>query len=194
MFNSEIVTRPVMATAKTGSFYLTETVTIPAATVSGTTIQGEVDLGAYVNVPTGQAIAIESVDFIWQVTSAFSGEVETMVAGNAALCIQLCDLNPGTQLVRADDASLVASGSMNIDQTNNIATHTSDLYPDNFGPASLSEAFMVVNDTLYLNAGPFGANSGGNAVYATARIKCRVVKLSTKDWMAIAIQSTASDN
>ena len=183
-----------MATAKTGSFYLTETGTLPAALAAGTTVQGEIDLGAYVNVPTGQAIAIESVDFIWQVTSAFSGEVESMVAGNAALCVQLTDLNPGTSLIRADDASLVASGSLNIDQSNNVATHTSDLYPDNFGPASLSEAFMVVNDTLYLNAGPFGANVGGSPVYATARIKCRVVKLSQKDWMAIAIQSTASDN
>ena len=183
-----------MATAKTGSFYLTETVKVPASTASGTTVQGEIDLAAYVNVPTGQAIAIESVDFIWQVTSAFSGEVEQMVAGNAALCTQLTDLNPGTQLIRADDASLVASGSLNIDQSNNVGTHISDLYPDNFGPASLSEAFMVVNDTLYLNAGSFGAAIGSQDVFLTARIKCRVVKLSQKDWMAIAIQSTASDN
>ena len=183
-----------MATAKTGSFYLTETVTVPAATASGTTVQGEIDLGAYVNVPTGQAIAIESVDFIWQVTSAFSGEVEQMVAGNAALCVQLTDLNPGTQLIRGDDSSLVASGSLNIDQSNNVGTHVSDLFPDNFGPASLSEAFMVVNDTLYLNAGAFGAAIGGQNVFCTARIRCRVVKLSQSDWMAIAIQSTASDN
>lgn len=183
-----------MAKAMTGSFYLTETITLPAAHASGTTVQGEIDLGAYVNVPTGQAIAIESVDWVWQHSSVFSGEVETMVAGNAALCAQLTDLNPGTSLVRADDASLVASASLNIDQSNNIASHQSDLYPDNFGPAALSEAFMVVNDTLYVNAGPFGANVGGTAVYATARIRCRVVKLSQSDWMAIAIQSTASDN
>ena len=183
-----------MATAKTGSFYLTETITIPAATASGTTVQGEIDLGAYVSVPNGLAIAIESVDFIWQTTSLFSGEVEQMVAGNAALCVQLTDLNPGTALIRADDASLVASGSLNVDQANNIASHQSDLFPDNFGPASLSEAFMVVNDTLYLNAGAFGAAIGAQNVFCTARIRCRVVKLSQSDWMAIAIQSTASDN
>lgn len=184
-----------MTKALTGSFYLTETVTLPAAQASGTTVQGEIDLGAYVNVAQGQAIAIDSVDFIWQVTSAFSGEVEAMVAGNAALCVQLCDLNPGTQLIRADDASLIASGALNIDQSNNIASHQSDLYPDNFGgKASLSESFMVVNDTLYLNAGPFGANVGGSPVYATARIRCRVVTLSKTDFIAIAIASTASDN
>ena len=81
-----------------------------------------------------------------------------------------------------------------VDVANNIASHSSDLYPDNFGPTALSEAFMVVNDTLYLNAGPDAANIGTAAVYVTARIRARVVKLSSKDWMAIAIQSTASDN
>ena len=58
-----------MTKSKTGSFYLTETVTLPAATASGDRVQGSIDLGAYVNVPTGQAIAVESVDFVYQVSS-----------------------------------------------------------------------------------------------------------------------------
>ena len=48
-----------MATAKTGSFYLTETITFPPASADGTRIQGSIDLGAYVNVATGQAIAVD---------------------------------------------------------------------------------------------------------------------------------------
>ena len=52
-----------MTTSKTGSFYLTETVTMPGTSAGGTRVTGTVDLSAYVNVPTGQAIAIESVDF-----------------------------------------------------------------------------------------------------------------------------------
>jgi hypothetical protein len=183
-----------MATAKTGSFYLTETVALPAASVAGTIVQGSVDLSAYVNVPTGQAIAIDSVDFIFQDGSDYSSAALGMLAGNGSFTVQLTDLNPGTAFLRADDHSLVASGSLNIDQTNNIATHTSDLFPDNFGPTALSEAFMVVNDTLFLTTGNAFANIAGSAVYVTARIRARVVKLSTKDWMAIAIQSTASDN
>ena len=55
-----------MATAKTGSFYLTETVGLTAAGADGSRYAGSVDLGAYVNVPTGQAIAIDQVDFVWQ--------------------------------------------------------------------------------------------------------------------------------
>jgi hypothetical protein len=183
-----------MATAKTGSFYLTETITLPAATASGGRVQGSIDLGAYVNVATGQAIAVESVDFVSQFGSDFGSDVESMLSSNGALTFQLTDLNPGTSLVRADNQSLIASGSLNIDIVNNIASHTSDLYPDNFGPTALSEAFMVVNDTMYLVAGPDGANTGAAELYVTARIRCRVVKLGSKDWMAIAIQSTASDN
>jgi hypothetical protein len=183
-----------MATAKTGSFYLTETVTLPAATADGSRIQGSIDLGAYVNVATSQAVAVESVDFIYQKGADFGMDAKGMVATNGTVSVQLTDLNPGTAFVRADNQSLIASGALNIDQGDNIASHTSDLYPDNFGPTSLSEAFMVVNDTLYLVAGPDAAAIGAGDVFVTARIRCRIAKLSNKDWMAIAIQSTASDN
>lgn len=184
-----------MATAKTGSFYLTETITIPAGTLTSVMTQGSIDLGAYVNVATGQAVAIESVDFVYQLGSDYAQEAESFLQTNGALQAQLSDLNPSTAMIRADNQSLVASASLNIDQANNIVSHEVDLYPDNFGPAALSEAFLVVNDSLYLVAGPSGATTNAGAVlYVTARIKARVVKLGTKDWMAIAIQSTASDN
>jgi len=178
-----------MATAMTGSFYLTESVQMPAATASGTTTQATVDLSAYVNVPTGQAIAITSVDFIYQRTSPFGQDAASMVAGNGAISVQLTDLNQGANLVQANNQSLVASGSLNIDQANNIATQDVDLYPDNFG--RLSEAFMVVSDGLFLTAMPSGTAIGAAPVVVTARIRCEVVKLSQKDWMSIAIQATA---
>jgi hypothetical protein len=186
-----------MATAKTGSFYLTETVTLPAATINGARVTGTIDLGAYVNVATGQAIAIDSVDFIYQLSDDFGGgTLSSMVQADACLTQQLTDLNPGARFVRADNQSLIASGSLNIDFTNNLGTHNSDLYPDNYGTAgSLSEMFMVVNDTLYLTAGVDGnATSAGADLFITARIRARVVKLGSKDWMALALQSTASDN
>ena len=181
-----------MATAKTGSFYLTETVVIPALSASGSRTTATLDLSSYVNVPTGQAIAIDQVDFVYQATSDFGSSVTYMMPTSGALSVQLVDLNPSTALVRADNHSLIASGSLQIDGVNNIATNASDMYPDNFGTgASLSESFMVVNDTLYLTAGPDNGPIGPEIVYVTARVRCRVVKLSTKDWMAIAIQSTA---
>ena len=185
-----------MAKAKTGSFYLTESVNLPAASASGDRVQGTIDLGAYVNVATGQAIAVESVDFIVQHDGiGRSQEFATMLQSNGCVSFQLSDLNPGTQLLRADDQSLIASGALNIDVANNIGSEVADFYPDNFGPSNLSEAFMVVNDSLYLVAGNNGALvSASTGLYITARIKCRIVKLQQKDWVAIAIQSTASDN
>jgi hypothetical protein len=184
-----------MATAKTGSFYLTETVQLTPVTADGGRVQGTIDLGAYVNVATGQAIAIDQVDFVYQVGADYGSTVNSMVAADAALTSQLTDLNPGTAFVRADNQSLIASAALNIDQSNNVGTHTADLYPDNYGSAgTLSEMFMVVNDTLYLTAGVDGAATGAQTLSITARIRARVVKLGSKDWMALALQSTASDN
>ena len=180
-----------MTKSMTGSFYLTESVILPGVSPQGSRVTGTVDLSAYVNVPTGQAIAIESVDFVYQVGTDFGTDVRSMLAGNGAVSVQVVDQNPGGVFVRADNHSLVASGSLNIDQTNCIATHTADIYPDNFGPANLSESFLVVNDGLFVTVGnDLSAVSGGD-LSITARIRARVVKLSSKDWMAIAIQSTA---
>lgn len=180
-----------MATAKTGSFYLTETISLPASSADGTRVQGTIDLSSYVNVPTGQAIAVDQFDVIHQVGNIFSTTVQDMVAADASLNTQCTDLNPGTVFVRADSLNLVGSSSLNIDQTNNVATHVADIYPDNYGPSNLSEMFLCVNDTLYVVSGNDGAAVGGSAVHITVRLRCRVVKLSSKDWMSLAIQATA---
>jgi len=116
------------------------------------------------------------------------------MAGNGSITCQLTDLNPGTSFVRADDQSLIASGAVNVDFVNNIASLGTDMYPDQWGPASLAHAFMVVNDTIYFNAGPDLSASGAVIDYITVRIRCQIAKLSSKDWISIAIQSTASDN
>ena len=186
-----------MATAKTGTFYLTGLVTLPAGNPGGAAgrVTSEIDLSAYVNVPTGQAVAILEADFIHQIGADLGSGAGTMLQGNGGITTQITDLNPGGAFVRADDNSLVASGCLNIDFTNYVASHTSDLFPDNFGPASLSEAFLVVNDTLYMTSGSDdSAVNAAQALQITCRLKCQVVKLSKQDWMAIAIQSTASDN
>ena len=109
-----------MATAKTGSFYLTETVTLASTVTNGQRVQGSIDLGAYVNVATGQAIAVESVDFVFQAGTDYGQAADDFLDANGSISVQLSDLNPGTALIRADDQSLIASGSMNIDNTNNI--------------------------------------------------------------------------
>tara|TARA_B100000161_G_scaffold264944_1_gene239422 strand:- start:346 stop:897 length:552 start_codon:yes stop_codon:yes gene_type:complete len=183
-----------MAKAMTGSFYLTETVQLPPSTPDGSRVTGTLDLAAYVNVAQSQAVAVESVDVIIQQGANFKQLNKDLLAADGAISTQLTDLNPGTGFVRADNNSLIASSVINIDKTQNLSTNEMDLYPDNFGPAAMSEAFMVVNDTLFFTVGNDGAATTTDELFITARIKCRIVKLSQKDFVAIAIQSTASDN
>lgn len=181
-----------MATAKTASFWLTETIELPNASAAGTRVQGQIDLSSYVNVPTGQAIAVLECDYIVQKGTDYGSEVIGMLAGNGGITTQVMDLNNGAALLRADNLTLISSGAMNIDNTNCIATHSSDFYPDNFG--SLREARYVVNDTLYVVSGNDNSAVATAPLFVTVRMKCQVVKLGSKDWMSIAIQSTAADN
>jgi hypothetical protein len=127
-----------------------------------------------------------------QIGTDFGGPLAQSCTADSSFTSQLTDLNPGTLLVRADDNSLIASSSLDVDFGNNQGTTTQDFFPDNFG--KLEESRMVVNDSLYLTCGIDGGDVATAIVNITARIKCRIVKLNTKDWMAIAIQSTASDN
>jgi len=182
-----------MATSKTGSFWLTEYVEIDA---TQQVANGTIDLGAYVDVGDQQALAIEEVDFIWQAhdtaLDTFDGFFAGSVVGDCAFDVQLTDLNPGGFIVRADDNTLIASGTMNINDANNVLSMGPDLYPDTFG--KLDESRMVVNDNLFVVSHSTAAIAANQGLGVTVRIKARIVKLSTKDWMAIAIQSTAADN
>ena len=180
-----------MATSKTASFYLTETVSLAASSASGSKVQGTIDIGGLVNIASSEALAIESVDFIYQIGSDYDGNLDELSLTPYTITAQVSDQNPGTLLLRADDNNLVAGGALNADPTNNISSHSSDFYPDNFG--KLDEAFMAVNDTLYL----VGSLKGNNAasltpLFVTARIRARIAKLSKQDWMALAITSTAN--
>jgi len=180
-----------MASSKTGSFTLTETVLL---TATATPVQGTVDLGAYVDVGDQQALAIESVDVIYQALDATGNPqpgVSAFFAGDAVTQAQLSDLNPGTALQRADDNSLIASGQLYYDSAM-VVSIGPDLFPDNYG--KLDESRMVVNDQLYCVAECATGAAVTASLAVTFRIRCRIVKLSTKDWMAIAIQSTAADN
>ena len=153
------------------------------------------DAGIVNRIDPGAAPALRGITILTTYNlSAAVGSKDPLCNLEISRRKQLSDLNPGTRFIRADNQSLIASGSLNIDFANNVLSHAADLYPDNFGPAALSEAFLVVNDSLYLVGGPDDATTQTTDLFLTARIKARIVKLSSKDWMAIAIQSTASDN
>ncbi len=173
-----------MATRKTAMFTLTERITMAAA---ATDTFATIDIGSYVDVGDRQALQIHSVDFIFQGASAASDMVSD-VGNGREWNVQLTDLNRGG-LVFANDRALVASGRLTIDG-NGALDSDSDLYPDNFGKGS-DDGRYVVNDQLYLTANVTGLVNTANV---TVRVNASIVSLTAKDFMAIAIQSTAADN
>ena len=175
-----------MATKKTSMFTLTERVAISAANTETT---ATIDLGSYVDVGDRQALQVHSVDFIFQGTTAREAIFGTFGAA-AQATIQLTDLNR-SGLVFADDRALVASGILNFDQDAYL-TQATDLYPDNYGKGS-DDGRFVVNDALYIT-GLTTALGADKVLNVTVRVNASIVTLSQKDFMAIAIQSTAADN
>jgi hypothetical protein len=176
-----------MATKKTAIFTLTERVTVSAANAD---TFATIDLGSYVDVGDRQALQIHSVDFIFQGTSAAQTFPFVAMGGSGLVQCQITDLNRGG-LVFANDRALVASGALNYD-SDAFLSQATDLYPDNFGKGS-DDGRYVVNDQLYVTARS-SAVAGGEACNITVRVNASIVTLSAKDFMAIAIQSTAADN
>jgi hypothetical protein len=177
-----------MATKKTSMFTLTERVTITAQSVD---TFATIDLASYVDVGDRQALQVHSVDFIFQGTSAQRSPQSSML-GSGNIVIQVTDLNRGG-LVFCDDRALVASGQLNYD-TDGFLTHDADMYPDNYGKGS-DDGRYVVNDQLYITGRTSSLNvAGGETLNVTVRVNASIVSLTAKDFMAIAIQSTAADN
>jgi len=176
-----------MATKKTSMFTLTERLTISAA---NTETFATIDLGSYVDVGDRQALQIHSVDFVHQGTTAVENFPTSTLGGSGSVVCQLTDLNRGG-LVFCNDRALVASSNLAYD-TDGFLSNEADLYPDNFGKGS-DDGRYVVNDQLYIT-GLTTALTSGRAANVTVRVNCSIVSLSAKDFMAIAIQSTAADN
>jgi len=174
-----------MATKKTSMFTLTERVTISAAT---TETFATIDLGSYVDVGDRQALQIHSVDYVVQGTAATSTLAGSLGAGEVQC--QVTDLNRGG-LAFANDRALVSSMRLVLD-SDAFLSQDADLYPDNYGRGS-DDGRFVVNDQLYIT-GMTSAIQSGQSVNVTVRVNASIVSLSAKDFMAIAIQSTAADN
>ncbi len=177
-----------MASKKTSMFTLTERITITAA---ATDTSATIDLGSYVDVGDRQALQVHSVDFIFQGKTA-SSSVPGMMGGSGVIHVQVTDLNRGG-LVLCDDRALVASGQVLYD-TDGFFSQDADLYPDNYGKGS-DDGRYVVNDALYVTANTSALDTANNAeLNVTVRVNASIVSLTAKDFMAIAIQSTAADN
>ena len=175
-----------MATKKTAQFTLTERLTMGTA---GSLASATLDLSSYIDVADRQAVSIQSIDFIVQGTDADEALATTFV-GDSDIQVQVLDLNR-SGLVFANDRALVGSMRYLFDTAG--SSMASDIYPDNYGPNGSAAGRIVVNDTLYIE-GVTSVLAANKACNVTVRINATVVSLNAKDFMAIAIQSTAADN
>ncbi len=176
-----------MASKKTAPFMLTERITL--ATGADPTASATIDLASYIDVADRQGLMIHSVDYIYQGASA-GLHVNASVPNNATVLSQVTDLNRGG-LVFANDRALVSSAALHLDANGGLSDNA-DMYPDNYGPSGANEGRIVVNDQLYISCGVDGTTVADTNV--TVRVLASVVSLTAKDFMAIAIQSTAADN
>lgn len=175
-----------MATKKTSMFTLTERLNITAAT---TPFQATIDLGSYVDVADRQGLQVSSVDFIFQGSTPGAALGASLPVSNQ-VTVQVTDLNRGG-LVFCNDRALIASAQLQSDAQAGLFEE-SDIYPDNYGSGS-NDGRYVVNDQLYVTAQTTGLTLG-ESINVTVRVNAMVVTLGAKDFMAIAIQSTAADN
>ena len=175
-----------MATKKTSMFTLTERLT---AVTNNARVNAVIDLGSYVDVGDRQALQIHSVDYIVQGTEA-STPLASIFAGDSEVNAQVTDLNRG-DFVFANDRALISSMRLIYDSAGN-ASQDADLYPDNYGKGA-DDGRFVVNDALYCSL-VCSSVAANQTVNVTVRVNASIVTLTQKDFMAIAIQSTAADN
>ncbi len=167
-----------MARIKTSSFYIGVEVNDILTTGTSSTL----DISQYVNAPTGQAVLVEEVQFSW----FFEGTSMPLInANDAQWTAQLKDSTTG-ELVSPIAEDLVSQSMYIVDGAAGVYSED-DVMPDVMGYAA-GEGRLVISSNLQLTAQ--GSLALANASCA-ARIRCRIVSLDQKDWMALALQSVA---
>lgn len=178
-----------MAKAKTSVFTLTHELSLKDAQAGAT-----IPIGSLIDVGDAQALEIVSVDFlfagVYQTSSSkFYATVGTACGStDAQWYVQLMDKNSGETISPADN-NVIASAALLYDAAN-IVSSDSDFFPDDFKGTN---GRFVVNDEMYLQARSGFTYTSNWTVSCTVKIQARVVKLSTRDWMAISLETVQNE-
>jgi len=176
-----------MAKAKTGIFTITEEVLISSATANS-----NIPIGSLIDVGDAQALEIVSVDYTFQ--SEDGGAYEAIYAnrpftGDASIQVQLLDKQVAAG-VSCSDNNVISSAAFHWN-TSNLPAVGSDFYPDDFKGTN---GRFVVNDELYVFVdGGLAGYAAGTKLAVGVRIRAKVVKLSTRDWMAISLETVQNE-
>lgn len=177
----------IMAKAKTSVFTLTHEMDIPTAV--GTTA---IPIGSLIDVADAQALEIVSVDYVFQgydtSNDVYLPSPDVLSSSPAGVTVQLTDRNTA-KLISAADNNLISSGFLGISGGGDI-DNQSDIFPDDFKGDT---GRFVVNDELYLTADNSTSYDANRIMKVTVRIRAKVVKLSTRDWMAISLETVQNE-
>jgi hypothetical protein len=183
-----------MAKALTGTFTISQTLTYGAA---GAYTTEPIAIGSLIDVGDAQALEIESVDYIFQsydtvldtYTSLGIAHPFATAASGSSWGAQLTDRN-SAEFLSAADNNLISSAGTNMG-ADGTTSHSSDFYPDDF---QRNAGRFVVNDELYLIGRLNAGTPTGNAkLMVSVRVRAKVVKLSTRDWMAISLETVQNE-
>jgi len=178
-----------MARAKTSSFTLTHDLVFDSVNPTGV-----IPIGSLIDVGDAQALEIEQVDFIWTghyqtSSSEYYAAAGAALSADSQFLVQLMDKNQGETINPADN-NLISSAQMHYGFGDNIVTAAADFYPDDFRN---STGRFVVNDEMYV-CGRAGYAYGSNyELVCTVRITAKIVKLVTRDWMAISLETVQNE-
>jgi hypothetical protein len=167
-----------MAKAKSGSFYIRREVDCSSTTPDVVTI----DTSAYVDPADRQGIMVQSVDFIFYDSS--TNIPFTTVSTDRGIGVQLLT-GAYTTLQPYDEEDLVASGGYVVDGGGGVY-NAANLYPDVLGS---QDGRIVVDDNMSLIG---AANAAAANAKCAILIKAKVVTLTNKDYMALALQTVAN--
>lgn len=165
-----------MAKAKTGSFYIRRSLPADSTTPDVITI----DTSAYVDPADRQGLMIESVDFAFYNASsklpfnATSRQYAVQVLSGAYTDLQLLD-----------EEDLIASGSLVLD-ADGAPSNDADMYPD---ALATQGGRIVVDDQITVLT---KASTASSNMECAVIITAKVVTLSNKDYMALALQTVAN--
>lgn len=177
-----------MAKAITSPFTMKHEMSVPTSPSTES-----IPIGSLIDVGDAQALEIESVDFVFQGYDTNGDQYlvnpDVLSSSPGAVGAQLTDKNSGNLLISAADNNLIASGQMYIGAS--VMSAASDFYPDDFMKGSAGR--FVVNDELYLTTDVSTSYDANREIRCTVVIRAKVVKLSTRDWMAISLETVQNE-
>lgn len=166
-----------MAKAKTASFHIRRTVDCSATSPGIVTL----DTSAYVDPADRQGLMIEAVDYVFFNSST---NLPIMSSLDEQTAVQLLT-GAYTTLQSPADEDMVSTAGLIVDGGAG-AYNVHDLYPDVLGT---QDGRIVVDDQMTILGQSQSSFPGATCAVI---IKARVVTLSNKDYMALALQTVAN--